>query len=281
MTGQPQTARDHALQQLLSAAVLRTEQDWHQLTAEQQRVLRAFAIARRRRIRGRAVPPSVRDALAAFATATARFSSNLGALVERWTAVDLPAAYRLGAEDLLDHAVLGPAAVRPLFLWHSTHQSAVTLLTNACYRALISRVNDTVRRAHAFTRAVSAAARSTTPPTAAQLAADHPLDKVTYSGSSRHPAAAWARAALAAQSVTAANTGAVTAATTDLDALWVQVIDGPECGWTSHPELDRAHNTLRSVEEAATFPIAHPGCLRRFIARPDLNNTPIEEGQPA
>jgi len=61
----------------------------------------------------------------------------------------------------------------------------------------------------------------------------------------------------------------------------VQVTDGPECGWTSHPELDRAHNTLRSAEEAATYPIAHPGCLRRFIPRPDLNHDPaIEEGQP-
>ncbi|MCZ0983975.1 hypothetical protein O1L60_45255 [Streptomyces diastatochromogenes] len=105
---------------------------------------------------------------------------------------------------------------------------------------------------------------------------------MTYGHGVQHPAASWARAALAAQSVTVSNTGSLTAATADLEARWVEVTDGPECGWTSHPELDRAHGTLRSAEEAATYPIAHPGCLRRFIPRPDLNHDPaIEEGQPA
>ncbi len=145
---------------------------------------------------------------------------------------------------------------------------------------LIQRVTDTVRRAHAFARAVTAAARSAQPPTAADLAAQHPLGTVTYAHGIQHPAGSWARAALAAQGVTVANTGALTATTTDLEARWVQVTDGPECGWTSHQELDLANGTLRSAEEAATYPIAHPGCLRRFTPRPDLNHAPVQEGQP-
>ncbi|MFJ1837846.1 hypothetical protein ACIOJ9_28750 [Streptomyces sp. NPDC088175] len=274
--------RNDALVQLLSTTLLQIEQDWAALTAAQQAVLRALRTARRRSAGTRTVPPAVRDAIAAFTAATARFNTNTASLAERWAAVDLPRAYRLGAEDALRSAVLLPGSVRPTFTWHSTHQDALSALTSACYPVLIRRVADTVRRAQAFARAAAAAARSAEPPTTSDLAADHPLDTVTYGHGVQHPAASWARAALAAQSVALANTGALAATTTDLEARWVEVTDGPECGWTSHPELDRAHGTLRSAEEAATYPIAHPGCLRRFIPRPDLNNAPaIEEGQPA
>ncbi|MDX3165827.1 hypothetical protein PV516_18755 [Streptomyces scabiei] len=273
--------RDEALDQLISAALLQLERDWLLLITAQETVLRALATARRRGARPGAVPPSVRTALSAFTTATARFDTDAGALVERWAAVDLPRAYRLGAEDALDAAVLATGARRPGFAWTSTHQGALSELTAACYSVLIRRITDVVRRAQAFARAATTAARALAPSATADLAAQHPLDTVTYGQGARHPASAWARAALSAQSVTVANTGALTAATTDLEARWVQVTDGPECGWTSHPELDRAHDSLRSAEEAAIYPIAHPGCLRRFIPRPDLTHDPaIEEGQP-
>ncbi|MFZ3475351.1 hypothetical protein ACODT3_42395 [Streptomyces sp. 4.24] len=273
--------RDEALAQLIDSALHRLEQDWAELADAQRAVLRALAAAARRRgPRTGAVPPAVRAALAVFATATARFNSDAGALMERWAAVDLPRAYRIGAEDALAAAVLAPGAVRPVFVWTPTHQDVLSLLTRACYPVLIRRIADTVRRAQAFGRTVASAARTAKPPRTKELAAQHPLTTVTYEHGAQHPAAAWARAALAAQSVTVANTGALTATTADLEARWVQVTDGPECGWTSHPELDRAHDTLRSAEEAAVFPIAHPGCLRRFTPRPDLNNAPVEEGQP-
>ncbi|MFJ2752648.1 hypothetical protein [Streptomyces sp. NPDC087297] len=281
MTTPTAPGRDEALAQLIESALDHLAQDWALLLAAQQGALRALSAARRRRApHTGAVPPAIRDALAAFTTATARFNTDAGALVERWAAVDLPRAYRIGAEDALHAAVLPRGAVRPVFIWTPAHQDVLSLLTGACYPVLIRRIADTVRRSQAFGRAVAAAARTAQGPRAKELAAQHPLDTVTYEHGAQHPAASWARAALAAQSVTVANTGALTATTADLEARWVQVTDGPECGWTSHPELDRAHDTLRSAEEAATFPIAHPGCLRRFTPRPDLNTAPIEEGQP-
>ncbi|WP_435058514.1 hypothetical protein [Streptomyces sp. bgisy060] len=280
MTPPREPTRDQALGQLISAAARQLEADWNRLNAAQREVLRALGTARRRRAQTRSVPPAVRTALAAFTAATARFNTDVGALVERWTAVDLPRAYRFGAEDALDSAVLSAGEKRPAFGWTTAHQGVLSVMTAACYPVLIRRINETVRRAHAFARAASAAARAPEAPTPAELAAQHPLDTVIYGHGARHPAASWARAALSAQSVTVANIGALTATTADLDARWVHVTDGPECGWTSHPELDRAHNTLRSAEQAAIYPIAHPGCLRRFIPRPDLNNDPtIEEGQ--
>ncbi|MER6253589.1 hypothetical protein ABT224_19765 [Streptomyces sp. NPDC001584] len=273
--------RNEALARLIEAALDHLAQDWALLIDAQQSVLRALAAARRRRgPHTGAVPPAVREALATFTTATARFNTDAGALAERWAAVDLPRAYRIGAEDALHAAVLAPGTVRPIFIWTPTHQDVLSLLTGACYPVLIRRIADTVRRSQAFGRVVAAAARTAEQPRAKDLAAQHPLDTVTYEHGAQHPATSWARAALAAQTVTVANTGALTATTADLEARWVQVTDGPECGWTSHPELDRAHDTLRSAEEAATYPIAHPGCLRRFAPRPDLNNAPVEEGQP-
>lgn len=274
------TTRNEALRQLIRAALEQLERGWTRLTTAQQTVLRALAGARRRGIRPGSVPLAVRDALKAFTMATSRFNTDIGALFERWTAVDLPRAYRLGAEDALRTAVLAPSRRRSAFDWTSTHQDVLSVLTDACYSALMRRVTDTVRRAQAFARAVTSAARSTTSPDTEDLATAHPLDTVTYEHGARHPAFSWARTALTAQAVTVANTGALTATTTDLAAQWVQVTDGPECGWTVHTDPDLAHNTLRSAEEAAAHPIAHPGCLRRFIPRPDLNEDPaIEEGQ--
>ncbi|MDJ0464990.1 hypothetical protein [Streptomyces sp. H27-C3] len=269
-----------ALHQLTDQALTDATASWEQLVAAQQVLVRALSTAQRRRIRSRTVPPAVRAALRDFTTATARFDRDAGVLAERWAAVDLPRCYRLGAEEAMRRAVLAPRQVRPVFVWHDSHQRVLKTVTAAFYPTLVRRFAEVVRRAQAFARAVAAAARAPELTVAAELAARHSLGTVTYANDAAHPATSWARAAFTAQSVTAANAGALTATTADLHARWVQVTDGPECGWTSHPELDRAHDTLRSAEEAAAYPIAHPGCLRMFIPRPDLNTAAIEEGQP-
>jgi len=149
MTTPREPTRDEVLGQLIAAALLQLERDWTALTTAQQAVLHALGAARRRG-RTRAVPPDVREALTAFTAATARFNTDLGALAERWTAVDLPRAYRLGAEDALRSAVLAPGTRRPDFDWTSTHQGVLSILTAACYPVLTRRVTDTVRRAQAF-----------------------------------------------------------------------------------------------------------------------------------
>ena len=45
---------------------------------------------------------------------------------------------------------------------------------------------------------------------------------------------------------------------------YVNVSDGPECGWTYHEDGDLANGSVRTVEEAAAYPIAHPNCRRAF-----------------
>ena len=46
----------------------------------------------------------------------------------------------------------------------------------------------------------------------------------------------------------------------------VIVFDGPDCGWTSHDDLDKANGTVRTLVDARANVIAHPNCGRAFGA---------------
>jgi hypothetical protein len=74
------------------------------------------------------------------------------------------------------------------------------------------------------------------------------------------------------QGVSAANAGAINTGRLDIEADWFECIDGPECGFQSHPDTDHADGTIRSADDAAAFPLAHHGCIRQWVPRPDLNS---------
>jgi hypothetical protein len=42
----------------------------------------------------------------------------------------------------------------------------------------------------------------------------------------------------------------------------VDIIDGPECGWTAHDDPDLADGSRRTLDEADEYPTAHPNCGR-------------------
>ncbi|MEV7122619.1 hypothetical protein [Kitasatospora griseola] len=55
----------------------------------------------------------------------------------------------------------------------------------------------------------------------------------------------------------------------------VEVFDGYDCGWTtSHPDPDKATRTLRTVEDAAQWPIARPCCTRSFGLHAETSTVP-------
>ena len=278
---QQQDSRREELATLILLATRALGTAWQDLAAAQTTLLKTLSTRRARRRRTGSIPPDVRKALREFTTATARFDRAAAALITRWAAVDLPRAYRAGAEDALRTAVLRAGQARTTFTWTAEHQNTITALSAAYYATLMHRIQDAVRRAQAFQRAVTAAARQPGTPDTTALAAQHDLGTVRYAGDRRHPVEAWAHSALAAQAGTTASIAAVRAAL-DMGAQWMQITDGPECGWVSHPDPDHADGTLRSVEEAGAYPIAHPGCIRRMTPRPDLTGrTDIEEGQAA
>lgn len=44
----------------------------------------------------------------------------------------------------------------------------------------------------------------------------------------------------------------------------VEVFDGEECGWTEHDDPDAADGSIRTLDEADDYPVAHPNCQRAF-----------------
>lgn len=94
------------------------------------------------------------------------------------------------------------------------------------------------------------------------------LTHVTYRNGARVPVRAWAEAATPAKSAEAYNTGTLNRSR-EVDVSFVEVFDGSDCRWTNHGDPDKANHTVRTVEEAAEWPISHLRCLRALGPRPD------------
>lgn len=243
---------------------------WQRLATAQDNLLRLLERLRP----GFGATTRIRLIIASFNQQVGEFDRLARALAERWAAQDLPVAYRDGAQRALRQA----GADISLFRWTTDHQAAITALTATFYTDLIGRIQETVRRAQAFARTAQSAARDVTLGRnhagidSARLAADHPLSTIVYRNNARHPVKDWARSALTYQGVVTANHGAINTGTLDLQAAWFECVDGPECGFVSHQDTDHASGTIRSADDAAAYPVAHHGCIRQWIPRPDLNN---------
>lgn len=257
---------------LITGATDRLTAAWRILTRAQTTLLSALA-----RIRpGRNASRAIRTATNAFQQQIAEFDRAVAAFAERWASQDLPIAYREGALSMLDHLD------RPHRTWSWTrrHQGTVTGLTAQYYADLMGRLQEAVRRARTFLRDATDAARArlgrfTVPQfDPQQLQQDHPLDTVIYANDARHPVEAWARAALSWQTITTANTAAARTALDDLGIEWLEVQDGPGCGWRDHQDPDLASGTLRTVHDALEHPAAHPNCVRQFLPRPAIITGP-------
>ncbi|MFM9373270.1 hypothetical protein [Streptomyces sp. Da 82-17] len=256
----------------ITDAAARLRDAWRILTTAQARLLTALA-----RIRpGRQAGPRIRAAVAEFNRAIAAFHREAGGFIDRWVSVDLALVYREGGLTLLDRAA------RPggRFTWTRRHQAQVTLLSAQFFADLTARIQEAIRRARAFLRdaQTDAYARDAhfDPDV---LLAQHRLDTVVYRDNSRHPVDAWAHAAITWQAVTTANTGAARTALDELGVTFLEVRDGPDCGWQSHDDPDKANRTLRTVQDALAHPTAHPHCQREFLPRLDLaDRTTIRSG---
>lgn len=247
----------------ITDAVERLRNAWAILTRAQKDLLTRLG-----RIRpGSTARTRVRAAAAQFLQALADFNRQIGAFTERWAAVDLPLVYREGALTMLDNAHRPGAR----FSWTLRHQQQVTALSAQHYTDLTFRIQQALRRARAFLRAAQQAAQGTaTRFNSAQLRRDHPLDTVVYANNSRHPVDSWASSAITWQAVATANTAAARTALDELGVQYLEVRDGPDCGWETHDSEDKANRTLRTVQDALAHPSSHPNCVREFLPRLDL-----------
>lgn len=259
---------------LITAATRQLAASWAALTTAQERLLQRLAAIRP----GPGALTKTRTAQADFTVAVATFDRDTRALAERWASRDLPTAYRDGALRALTAARTDTRR----FAWTTNHQAAITAITAVYWADLIRRIAEAVRRAQAFARAASAAAATPEGADTDALRDEHPLDTVVYANNARHPAHTWAASAFAAQAAATAARGAINTGVYDLDAQWMECTDGPECGFQDHQDTDHASGTIRSADSAAAYPIAHPGCIRSWTPRPDLNGRPdITDGDPA
>ncbi|MFF9287516.1 hypothetical protein [Streptomyces griseosporeus] len=270
MTTALQHTDDRAeLTALIAAATTELLRQWQRLITAQDLLLRTLERLRP----GLGATTRIHGIVTDFNQQVGEFNRLARALAERWAAQDLPLAYRDGALRALRKA----GADIALFRWTADHQAAITAITATFYTDLVARIQEAVRRAQAFARAAQEATREVTLGrnhsgiNAARLAADHPLSTVVYRDSSRHPVKDWATSALTYQGVFTANHGAINTGILDLAAAWFQCVDGPECGFVNHPDTDHADGTIRSADDAAAYPLAHHGCRREWIPRPDLN----------
>lgn len=244
------------------------EEAWQRLATKQRHVLDTME----RQPRGRHVVATLEE----FKRAIEAFRREVDQEASTFVRRQLPHLYEQGA--------LSAARALGLdFTWTTFHRDALLSLAADSYADFLRRSQEAERMASKFYRAARAAARREVPLLAAgnltarqaaknladRLAAEHQLTHVVYRNGSHVPVRAWAEAAALAKSAVAYNAGTINRSRA-AGVTQVEVFDGLDCGWTSHQDPDKANRTIRSLEEAAEWPISHPRCRRSFGPRPDL-----------
>ena len=205
-----------------------------------------------------------------------RFQAVVGATAARLAGVDIPVQYAVGAQ-------LADRFGSP-FRWTAIHEEAAGLLGADSYNDLLRNSEEAGRTSQAFARQVRAVARErgaftatgryTSTQVGAQLAdrlRATGLSVVTYANGAQVPMGAYSEMMVLTKSAVAANAGSVNRYA-ELGIGWVEIMDGSACGWTSHDDVDKANGSIRTLEDAANHPIAHPRCRRALGARPDVTS---------
>lgn len=250
------------------AAVL--EEAWQRLAAKQRAVTTQFTENPRR--------PHTAATLEEFKQAIRAFRQRVDEEARQFVQRQLPHLYAAGAQSAAE-------ALDVTFAWTTFHHDALQSLAADSYADFLRRSQEAERMANQFYRAAREAARREVPllaagnttarqsakDLAARLVAEHKLTHVVYRNGARVPVRAWAEAATLAKSAVAYNAGTLNR-TRQAGVTMVEVFDGLDCGWTTHLDTDKANRTVRTVEDAAEWPISHPRCQRGFGPRPDLTS---------
>lgn len=190
-----------------------------------------------------------------------------------WLTATLPQIHALGAAAALPTGVA--------FRWTQTHVDAVTSLAlrtwddvAANLQALDASGRRGLRRlARGAGREVIVEGRTAAQSGRrfAQWAARQGIGSVTYADGSIRTIGDYADTVVRTVSAQSYNDGTLTQVADD-GIEWVEIFDGPACGWTSHADPDKANGTIRTLAEANEYPLSHPRCARSFGPRPDITN---------
>ena len=189
-----------------------------------------------------------------------------------WLEGQVPALHAAGA-------TVGAEAAGTVFAWSAPHVEAVQALAAQVWGEVAPNLLDlsasTRQAIRDLTRASardvllegqSAAGASAT---LERWMVDQGIGTVTYANGAKHLAADYADTLSRTVTANAYNEGTFTQAAVD-GFGWMEVFDGPDCGWASHDDPDKANGTVRTLDECRTHSLSHPRCARNFAPRPDV-----------
>lgn len=192
-----------------------------------------------------------------------------------WLSGQLPEVFRLGAEQ-------GGLS----FQWTGVSREAVQALAADAYDDLLTATRHVRQETKAFVReAAKLRVRATLlegqtaarqGQVLAQRLADRGIAAMTYRNGARHGLGEYGPMVVRTKSAQAYNRGAFISSR-DNGVTFMECYDGPDCGLTTHTDPDKANGTIRPLDEAESWPIAHPNCARSWGPRPDVRDEKAAE----
>lgn len=100
---------------------------------------------------------------------------------------------------------------------------------------------------------------------------DRGIHSIVYVDGSKHGVAEYSNMVIRTKTGVAYNAGGINLAA-EHGVEYLEVFDGPECGWIGHDDADHANGTVRPIDECASVALSHPNCQRAFGPRPDIKS---------
>jgi hypothetical protein len=223
------------------------------------------------------------DRLESLAVEVDRVMADLADETRAWiTAGGLDRIYAAGA------AVTAATMATP-FAFTAPHRAAMDILARDLFTDVLAATgfvgDDAKRFARVVGRRITAVKIGTGDPVRAaarNLARDledgfrsRGMGHVVYRDGSRHSFAEYAEVLLRTKTAVVYNQGTLNHARA-LGIEWYELLDGADCGLTSHRDPQRANGLIVDAATAEAWPIAHPNCRRAVNPRPDLNASNVE-----
>jgi hypothetical protein len=233
------------------------------IQAEQEHLLEAWpslAAAARRR------------ALVSFQRRVLALATSAGEIARSQVAGVMRSAYRLGAGQTATVAGAGP-------VFGGTDVDAIAVLASSTYADILEATRYVSTSTKQLVRTLTReriADKLVTGQTPAQAAARLRKDlegrgiaAIVYKDGAQHQLGDYTQMLIRTKSAEAAQLGGFAQART-LEIEYLELMDGPGCGLSSHKDPRKANGLILPLDEAARYPTSHPNCRRTSSPRPDI-----------
>lgn len=189
--------------------------------------------------------------------------------------------------------VIAAATLNRPTTWSQGHRAVLAQLANDTYEDFLAASVEAGRTTQTFAREIRRVAREEMPfqatggNTAQQVARnmrrrledEFRISSVTYRDGSVHDIGEYTRMASRTKGRVAFNSGSVNGYY-EAGVEYLEVFDGPTCGWSTHKDPVKANGKIKTIEECSTYLISHPNCRRSFGARPDVTKANAASAKP-